>query len=434
MHSQHRDVASVGLPQRVIERLKKTGFNSTHDLQDFVGKPHELAAELGVVVTIAQDILKVAFSGVSSAESSQQSVTSSQPIGSSVLEMLKNGPSAKIITMSQSIDSMLGGGISVGELTELCGLPGIGKTQICMQLSLNVQIPSFLKGMEGDAIYIDTEGSFSPHRIHEMAMHLVKQLHTVTSKLNPENASLLPDVRTLLSRIQVFRVHDHIEQMALIRALPSILDELEQQNKRRVKLIVIDSVAFHFRYRTEDIAQRTRQLHALAQQLSALCKKHGIATVLVNQVSTETYNRDWHMTKHVFCAGDHTTGFGRWRSPNCPSTGGNLGTYLHQSCCSILESITTACSFGKVFPSETGNCLLRRDGSWCSRSEDNTETTTIPFANRSGLKLFLYIFLCTFVSQWLKMILKIKIKNIYSVSNYTPPQHAPGYCSTKTGV
>ena len=34
-----------------------------------------------------------------------------------------------IVTFSEQIDGALGGGIRVGHLTEVCGLPGSGKTQ-----------------------------------------------------------------------------------------------------------------------------------------------------------------------------------------------------------------------------------------------------------------------------------------------------------------
>ena len=33
------------------------------------------------------------------------------------------------------------GGMPLGKIVELCGAAGVGKTQISMQLSVNVQIP-----------------------------------------------------------------------------------------------------------------------------------------------------------------------------------------------------------------------------------------------------------------------------------------------------
>lgn len=36
----------------------------------------------------------------------------------------------RIITFSQQFDTMLGGGVSAGKITEFCGVPGVGKTQL----------------------------------------------------------------------------------------------------------------------------------------------------------------------------------------------------------------------------------------------------------------------------------------------------------------
>lgn len=35
-----------------------------------------------------------------------------------------------IVTFSQKIDAMLGDGVAMGKITEICGVPGIGKTQM----------------------------------------------------------------------------------------------------------------------------------------------------------------------------------------------------------------------------------------------------------------------------------------------------------------
>jgi len=60
----------------------------------------------------------------------------------------------------------------LGELTELCGLCATGKTQICMQLCLNAQVPRVFGGVEGQALYIDTHGDFQTERVSEMAKSL----------------------------------------------------------------------------------------------------------------------------------------------------------------------------------------------------------------------------------------------------------------------
>ena len=42
---------------------------------------------------------------------------------------LKETNSTGIVTFCQKIDSMFGEGIPLGKITEICGVPGIGKTQ-----------------------------------------------------------------------------------------------------------------------------------------------------------------------------------------------------------------------------------------------------------------------------------------------------------------
>ena len=53
-----------------------------------------------------------------------------------------------IITFCRAIDVMLGGGVKVGQLTEIVGVPGIGKTQMCIQLALNVQLPQVMHTLD----------------------------------------------------------------------------------------------------------------------------------------------------------------------------------------------------------------------------------------------------------------------------------------------
>ena len=70
------------------------------------------------------------------------------------------------------------GGIPIGKMTEICGAAGVGKTQISMQLCVNVQVPQALDGLEGQAVYIDTEGSFMSNRVIEIARATIKLLRT----------------------------------------------------------------------------------------------------------------------------------------------------------------------------------------------------------------------------------------------------------------
>lgn len=106
-------------------------------------------AEAGLTNEEASEVMKVvrfgvdgtALAGAKSASELLQQETEKLPI----------------YTFCQELDDLLGGGVAVGEITELCGCPGIGKTQMGIQLCTSVQIPGAFGGYDGTAVYIDTE-------------------------------------------------------------------------------------------------------------------------------------------------------------------------------------------------------------------------------------------------------------------------------------
>jgi DNA repair protein RAD51 len=59
--------------------------------------------------------------------------------------------------------------METGSLTELFGEFRTGKTQLCHTLCVTCQMPMDQGGGEGKAMYIDTEGTFRPQRLVEIA-------------------------------------------------------------------------------------------------------------------------------------------------------------------------------------------------------------------------------------------------------------------------
>jgi DNA repair protein RadA len=75
-----------------------------------------------------------------------------------------------ITTGSKEFDKLLGGkGIETKAITEAFGAFGSGKTQVALSLAVNTQLPLEMGGCEGKSVYIDTEGTFRPDRIRQMA-------------------------------------------------------------------------------------------------------------------------------------------------------------------------------------------------------------------------------------------------------------------------
>lgn len=51
--------------------------------------------------------------------------------------------SGSIVTFCEQLDDMLGGGVPVGKITEFCGAPGVGKTQIGYVLTRKCFVDNF---------------------------------------------------------------------------------------------------------------------------------------------------------------------------------------------------------------------------------------------------------------------------------------------------
>ncbi|MEM4810232.1 MAG: DNA repair and recombination protein RadA, partial [Desulfurococcaceae archaeon] len=148
-------------------------------------------------------------------------------------------------------------------ITEFYGEYGSGKTQICHQLSVNVQLPLEKGGLMGRAVYIDTEGTFRWERIEAMARAL---------GLDPDK---------IMDNIYYMRAYNSDHQI-------SIVDELFTFVPRNdVRLVVIDSVTSHFRAEypgREHLAERQQKLNAHLHQLMRLAEAYNIAVVVTNQV------------------------------------------------------------------------------------------------------------------------------------------------------
>lgn len=85
-----------------------------------------------------------------------------------------------------------------------------------------------------------------------------------------------------LEGINVFRCHDQIELLATINHLFAYL-----KLKPQVRIVIIDSIAFHFRQDVADAAARGRVLGSMAQTLHQLAYEHDIAVVVINHVTTK---------------------------------------------------------------------------------------------------------------------------------------------------
>jgi len=238
-----------GVNPAMAEKLEAAGYVSAWTL--VVAKPEEVSEKTGIPVVTVQKIIENARRMLGIRFKTAREVKQ---------ERLNIG---KITTGSKALDELLGGGIETKTITEFYGEYGSGKTQICHQLSVNVQLPPERGGLSGRAVYIDTEGTFRWERIEAMARAL---------GLNPDVA---------MDNIYYIRAYNSDHQMSIIEELFSFVP------KNNVKLVVIDSVTSHFRAEypgREHLAERQQKLNAHLHQLLRLAEAYNIAVVVTNQV------------------------------------------------------------------------------------------------------------------------------------------------------
>jgi DNA repair protein RadA len=170
-----------------------------------------------------------------------------------------------ITTGSQNLNDLLGGrGVESRAITEAFGSYGSGKTQLGSTLAVNVQLPLEKGGSNGKCVFIDTEGTFRPARIRQIAEAM---------GANPEK---------VLRNIFVARAFNSDHQMLLLEKVQEMI-----KNGEPIKLMIIDSLTAHFRAEFAgrgQLADRQQKLNRYMHDLMKLAETHNLAVYVTNQV------------------------------------------------------------------------------------------------------------------------------------------------------
>ncbi|CAL8279040.1 unnamed protein product [Boreogadus saida] len=276
-----KPVSASPLSPSVKVKLLNAGFLTSEELLQL--KPLQLSKEGGLSLEEALEVQQILREGV------DLPGEGGAGLGSTALELLQQ-EERSIVTFCSRLDAALGGGIPVGKTTELCGTPGMGKTQLCLQLCIDVQIPECFGGLGGEAVFVDTEGSLVVQRVADMAQAAVQ--HCCLQDQDAEQRDALKDFTTesLLGHLYLMRCHDYVELLAQVQLLPDFLVK-----NPKVRLLVIDSLAFPFRRHFEDLSVRTRLLSGLAQQLIRMASQHRVAVVWTNQMTSQLRGGQWEL-------------------------------------------------------------------------------------------------------------------------------------------
>ena len=242
-----KDLEGVG--PAIAEKLHSAGYDSLERLA--VATTSELMEAAEVGTRVATKVINAA----------RGSVNMGYEKASEVMERRKH--LGYISTGSPALDKIIGGGAETQGVTEVYGEFGSGKSQIAHQLCVNVQLPPEQGGLGGKAIYIDTENTFRPERIRDMAI------------------SINLDQTKTLQNVLYIRSYNTDQQILIAEKAE---EKIEEEN---VRLVVIDSLTSHFRAEytgREALANRQQKLSRHLLTLHRIADLNDLAIFVTNQV------------------------------------------------------------------------------------------------------------------------------------------------------
>ena len=243
------DIPGVG--PATAEKLKEMGFHTVESLATATIKELTQAGvgekQSAKVIAEARDSLALSFIRADELIKMRQNVR-------------------RLSTGSKQLDELLGGGLETQTITEFYGEYGVGKSILCHQLAVNVQLPEEKGGQNGGALYIDTENTFRPEWIVRMAN------------------SLGMDPTETAKNIIYSEAFNSDHQILLLEKADKIIQE------SKVKLIIVDSLTAHFRSEylgREMLAERQQKLNSHMHRLVRLSRAFNACAVVTNQVMSK---------------------------------------------------------------------------------------------------------------------------------------------------
>jgi DNA repair protein RadA len=241
-----------GVASTTVKKLHKAGLATLESIA--VTPPREIVELTGMGVDTAIKVNTLA----------RLKIDPGFVSASDLLEIRKH--MMKCRTGSVEFDRIMGGGIETGVITEFIGEFGSGKTQICYTLSVLAQRPTSEGGLGGRVCVIDTEGTFLPERIVQIA------------------EARGYDPQEILSNVLIARAYNSDHQIMLVKNLPQVAQEHD------IKLVIVDSMIGHFRGEyigRGTLAERQQKISGVLGNLLRVAEAFNLSVVLTNQVQAK---------------------------------------------------------------------------------------------------------------------------------------------------
>jgi DNA repair protein RadA len=242
------DLPNVG--EKTAQKLRDAGFADMMRLATATAKELSVKAEIGEGV--AEKVI----------EAARKSEQIDFETALDVMERRKD--IGRINTGSTGLNELIGGGIETQAITEVFGEFGSGKSQISHELAVTIQLPPEQGGLDAECVFIDTENTFRPERIEQIA-----------------NGFEL-DMEEVLQKIHIARAFNSSHQILMAEKVNELI-----QSGTNIRLVIVDSLTAHFRAEyvgREALASRQQKLNQHLHTLQNLANTYNTAVFVTNQV------------------------------------------------------------------------------------------------------------------------------------------------------
>src|SRR2546427_1465111 len=250
-----QDIEGIG--PTTARKLKEVGIVSPMDLA--VASAEELAERINTSKESAASFI------ISTQKLLRDSKVIDKEFVTAEAALEKRKTMHRCSTGSKALDELLLGGIETQAVTEFYGEFGSGKSQICHTLCATAAQPTGSCGLAGGIIYIDTEGTFRPERVEQIAR--VRGLDHIQ----------------VLRSVSVCKVYNSSHLELIVKDLGRYIIEF------KAKLVIIDSIISLHRAEFAGrgtLADRQQRLNGMLHKLVRLAEIFNIAIVITNQVQS----------------------------------------------------------------------------------------------------------------------------------------------------
>ncbi|NP_001152813.1 RAD51 homolog C [Nasonia vitripennis] len=244
-----RPIVTLNLPSTIISKLHEKGFFYVEELANLNSK------QLKNFNLSRSDI--------------EKQLQPSQELGLDIWQ--RETQQEHISLCCSELEAALGGGIQCRVITELSGVPFSGKTQICMQLCISVQLNKCYGGLDGRAIYIDTRSGTCASRFKD-----------IVRGLNKSHKDLNLNADEVLKCIEILSPNSVEEFVQIIDSLKFKMKS--NKDEKKVRLIIVDSLSMPILCCIDDPTKRPYYYSHILHKLHKLALINELAVVITNEL------------------------------------------------------------------------------------------------------------------------------------------------------